>query len=444
MPQLAKKLLLRTYDSNPSELWLALQKKGDPSEFISEGSGGLGRAFVSELGRKAFDIRDEASFGRTCSVIARDLNAMWEMTELFRVGGHKASHFNKNQNKRIICLVFIIMQPVTIVSIPIQERAYSALLDIYGADFNYSKQLLNPGTQNGVLVYKHLEDLKRQFNIDKTNPSPLQKSSTLSLVASEYPSQNHIGHGSRENSGSGNHVPAYAYDPTPQGYNPYGYATSPRRASGSASSQPEDAKFGDRDALSRGEVFFESEEDFLQEMTKATTTQESPNPLSVKQIKNAHLVFFFVKLHLLSLTQLTALTELMENIQIHPIHNEKRFDPVRTETGWIRRFFYGPLGNTETWTTMGNKIQGVTLDKLVKERRQAVRPDLPASVNIPPEMLHTKLSLTERDFHHFHRLFKISFTRNPSATPDAFNRFKGQFTQIQNTDTASLLRRSKS
>ena len=455
MPQLAKKLLQRAFDQNLAGLYVALQKKGDStlSNLLSAaGSGGLGRAFLTPQALAAFDIDAHHRLGKIVKLQLKDIKAMWDMVELFRVG--KVQHFSPNPNKRIICLVFIIMQPVTQASIEYQERAYNALMDYYSADFNYKDQLLDPDTGNGITVYMHLETLKRQFLIDKAAVSPLQKSSTLSLVTSEYapPGQNHVSHLSRESSGSGTGSGSgsgtranYGYDPNVPALNPYGFAAAPRRASGSISVQPGEEKFEEEEPRAKRAKAFIDIEDFLQQMADSTTTHEGPNPFTIKQIKTAHMVFFVINIPYLTLLQLCALIDRMDNIQIHPVHNEKRFDPVRTETGWWRRlFFLPPLGNTETWQTMGKTIQATTLDKLVKNKRLIERPDLPPLATIPPEMLHSKLNLVEAEYNNYYKLFKISFGRNPNTTPEIFPRFTGQFTKQRNTDTASLLRRSKS
>ena len=431
MPQLASQLLRRKFGNSPNDLndlYIALQRGGDNDLLKSNGRGGLGRAFNSQLAKEAFHIDTSVGkTGKTVQMQARDIEKLWQLAEIFKEGD--GGNFNKNCNKQIICLVFIILQQTTPSSFPWQEKAYNELLnDIYGANLNYKDQLLVPENKNGVTVRQKIEEMYKDFVKAKKQLSPLQKSTTITApVSADYPTPvNRPSHYSR-NSFSEIHIPLNNGNLSPM---PIGYysAHSPQSASSgsrstSAPAELQEVKPAMPEEVPPAETL--TVENFLHEMVRNTTA--SDYLLTMSQIKVAQMVYFIVHIDDLTLLQLSELCHLMYNIQAHVLQNEKRFDTVRTESFFIRRWF-APIGNTATWQKMGQHVQDVMLTKLTLTEVKNLHPDY-TDEQIDKEDLTRleKIPLAQDVYQNYHRLFKTSFSRNTSSVPAVFYQYCNRF-----------------
>jgi hypothetical protein len=419
MPQLANDILDDNIGS-PAILYVALGRKGDSSKAKSQGDGGLGKTFNTDLSKAAFNINSKL---KTVAKKALNIAKLWELCLAYKDGAEAKGISSANANKHIICLAFLIKQETTDLGIAAyQEQAYADILYYYRNKTGYQGQMLQPKSESAETVEDKINKLKKEFLRTKAR---LETERRAEIEREEHDARSlSSGHTPYGHEGHSTQMKASTSDPilsqSRAGSTSY---ISQRFMYDNSGSSEEEKPESIPEAIQYISIF-------LKKMEANTTTPDGTQ-FSIRDIKTAHRMFFLVRVPKLTLVQLRVLSYLLSQVVKQPATKpeEKIFNTARYETSWWRRFFQGTYGNTRTFEIMASKVQTILLHKLTQQEFPNKYPedkldefDLNRIVE-PVE----RIPLEQKEFQTYQTLFTPSYNRWPNRPPAVLEQFNNRF-----------------
>jgi hypothetical protein len=431
MPQLAHDLLQGFYDNSDAQgkLYKKLQKSEASGLLIFRnvggpgGSGGLGKTMLWPLTSEALAI--DPIQGKV-SIIAADIKKLWALVNQLRTPEYKSEF------KEIICLAFIVRQPVTAQTIRYQEEAYRVLLDYYKTKTEYKDLLLESTSKK---VSTHIEELFDKFKKRKRELAEEEEEAKSSHSEWHQQHENHFGFSTtiRHEDES---------ETTLSHMSMHHASLGLQQELAEIKEDQVDSRNGATDPFNQAT---EAVNSFLGYFIFLSNSTPDGPKLSFSENKRLLKLLFTINVYKLPLLQLRILNLLMTQIQnnnpdvdrqAHLAYAEQLFNIARTETNFFLKYFQ-TYGNTKTWQAMGENAQKALLNKLTDQEYPKKYPNYKPTFDFSRVDFNDalKVSLPTDLYTSYIKLFKPTYGRYTSSST-TLDLFKNRFT----SSTRSMLR----